>query len=1317
MAEDPLDLLDLPPSAQAVLFAPPGTLNDINNDDVDSSTISADQSGWSLIQQAVRKVLTPNKLKNVNRFMGVLLRKDDPYQPGDSSYTKRDTVNMATNSMKGSNKYKLPTYRIHVPELHFMLPTPNSVRCPEPSDNRIIDCYPVVQAVDRFTAKSPVAPGDLVWVELSNKGAISGLTYMGPVDSEGMIRPKATGASPLPQGKCLDDCIKKYPNRGARGDSISNFGNLSKPNTGLPPLISGEGISESRIICAPIHKKWLCDRFEQLQSGGSYRGLVWLGVCKNNGPEDNLNMLTDEGKWLPNDENGAPRGKPGRSTVIYMPLGADPTSELEIIYWFHGGLGFKNGIKEWQDIWSSSLKGMTKGKKALGNQRRNFVFVAPEMLWSQQGSDSQGVPRRQTQITSGSVRSAEATTYHDRQWNAWGFNGTSVTEQEHKIPYSYKSLPSPLPHAVAGNMVALHDEVLGILEDHFNLTDRNNVKHLTLVAEQKGGAAISNLARMGVLKDLNPTKIVLAHSDYSSVGPLYWYTLGTEQNPGGLWRGLPYTGSPNKGEQVPGVQNRFHDNDLYEIIQNVDQNNPPQIEVHISWAPNQTKLPWRAFGSFLGATIDAGTDNEGSSFATGVQKLKNFYMNKQVLPTVNRFYHKGQGGGIPASSLMPLSPNLEQHPLASAYNKGNKFILTKKSSAIRLPGSFSNIVYKGWPRANIKGAIGWLPVDSPAGINIIKEVTLAKEENTLLGDPNISNDIKEVFRDFDGKVILYNSDFVGPSKTVAILSAPGTYPRPSNYELIYYLHGDIGLKGAARTYTHALGNQIKDMINQERNVIVVLMDIDPYPFSALSNLWAEGTASTFNDFHEEVLDKLKILEQFNSTGEMPVPAGSPKFFTIKAHGGGSRMLDNAMKNLDDKYIGPNGGLTRIDLLDANWGMEWSILKRIKSEPKWKSKVTLGTNFEIQAWAGPKTFGPQKISIKDKIEQLFNMTGVWAQAVDTSYNAMPHTYFSAKSELLSNTGTPLLPLTMSEPSYLNLVFDKYGQAYSNGERRPGYDLKIAKGILKNHIPSTEQVGQTAECETDCFQTHSTTKNTPTASPIIEQDCKKNPLGLIEYKTSQYSSVIVHPIRANFTWGTKEMGKYLKGLDDPLWLKTKLNNNPAPTGWVIKDMSPKTANGIDKVRGHRSHREGIDVNIVLPQNDVSTPTLKRITSSELDIDKTLVFMILSKLHGAKIIFLDKKFSRHIEDRAMFIANDGPGILKTDSAFKLFFKKHLFGKPQFVKELMSLLHHKRGHEDHFQVRITRKWASHETKDYPRWALQRLKKLGCNYQGIATA
>jgi hypothetical protein len=113
-----------------------------------------------------------------------------------------------------------------------------------------------------------------------------------------------------------------------------------------------------------------------------------------------------------------------------------------------------------------------------------------------------------------------------------------------------------------------------------------------------------------------------------------------------------------------------------------------------------------------------------------------------------------------------------------------------------------------------------------------------------------------------------------------------------------------------------------------------------------------------------------------------------------------------------------------------------------------------------------------------------------------------------------------------------------------------------------------------------------------------------------------------------------------------------------------------------------------------------------------------LILSKFYGAKVIFLDKKYFKHIRDRATFIATDGTptgssgNVLKVEKAFKSFLKENLFGKLDFVNQIMGMLKHRKHHENHFHVRIEREWGSHETSDYPRWAINRLKSVGCDYK-----
>jgi hypothetical protein len=322
--------------------------------------------------------------------------------------------------------------------------------------------------------------------------------------------------------------------------------------------------------------------------------------------------------------------------------------------------------------------------------------------------------------------------------------------------------------------------------------------------------------------------------------------------------------------------------------------------------------------------------------------------------------------------------------------------------------------------------------------------------------------------------------------------------------------------------------------------------------------------------------------------------------------------------------------------------------------------------------------------------------------------------------------------MKPKAPIPLVYNKDGHAYAEqgapyyGKRLPEYDMQLTaffKGRLEYHTPSTEEVGKIEVCLADSRRTNNTTKTSTSSTSADTQDCKTNPLGLIDYKTSDFTSIAIEPTKRNFSWGAKEFGKYLKDLDASMWART----SPA-TKWIIKDLSPKNANGVDKVGGHASHREGIDADFNLPKIDttgeapipVGLTTSEILKAQELDVDKMLAFIMLSKMHGAKVFFLDKKFFKPLRERANFIATDGitattkGKTLVIDNALRSFFREHLYEKPKMVKEIMNSLIHKPGHQNRVHVRIQRKWGSHETRDYPGWAIRRLKKMGCNYKEL---
>ena len=1343
---------------------------------------------WTNVQSLLQTAYTPDNFKGIGAIPGVMMRIDNPFSVGYK--TPLDSVLDATVSMKGANKYRLPTYKIRIPELHFMLPVPNNIQNPSKQDQLIIDCYPTVQAADADVALKGVVPGDLVWVEIGNTGALTDLFYKGPLDAEGMAKFKRDYPhSPAADyGKLLEECTKTYSNAGAIGDVIGRGKNLPKLSSGRCPVISGIGISESRVVTpqAPEkYKQWVANLFRNFHKEDMFKGLVWVGICENNGPDDSVDMLSDEGKKV-----AAADRKPGRSTVIYMPMGTDPKAPLEIIYWFHDSFGFANERQEWVDLWKA-IKDMSQ-KDELTGERRNFVLVIPEMLWSKQGSDPiTGLHRLRTDELPSKYRSTgspKAISYQNRQWAAWGFDGHGLLQHANRPPMSYQPLPkdqTPITDPkISGDWPKLYAEVNDLLNRHFGVTDPTKIKYLTLIANKKGGAAISNLARIGQLTNPKPSKIVLIHADYTGTNVL-------ENN-------------PPPSNRIP---NWYHDNDLYQIIKNVDQDEPPQIEIHLI-TYGGANLPRQSFGSFLGAVTRLKT-GPNPDFASGVAKLKHFYeqnlesgpnYKSRLMFGVSMDFNRQLWWSGMFSEPDKMPPKPTRCLLQRTHCNGHSAVTSFNGSHMRLRSPFQNIIYKNWSQNELLGAIAWR---SPTiVIATTKEKTCAEAENknTLIADNTIPDNIKKIFEDFDGNAILYSSKLVGPSETVAILQPKGASPL-KKYELIYYFHGDIGLHGASKTFQLALKNALKAIIAENRNVIVVLMDLDPHPMSPSSKLWNNSNKpeSTFNNFHKEVLDKMiekwqvpwnehfGALEDSGFWKGLPVdpsllipPSGknpitgeptfaeassydvgayntlvaqatadfedqtlpnavlvkSPAFFTIKAFAGGSRILKHAIQNLDPVYkTFAQGGLRRLDFLDANWGPEYGIINKI--DDTWNNIIP-GTNFEFQLVASPQIFGSQKISAIKRAEKYMpgeshEKVGLWVTNTDTTHGAVPYKYFAAPSKL-KNIYVPTLPPSdepLNAPIISYVTYDKDGKAYAPpgdpyyGKRLPNYDLKdsdiFIKGKLKNHTPSTELIGQTRGCEVGSRETKSNTKDFIPKIIQAEQNCKTNPLGLIEYKTSQFVNIMIAQTKRKFPWAVKEFGDFFKGLDRPMWSRTS-----PPTKWVVKDMSPQQANGVDKVKGYTSHREGIDADIVLPQLDMTTspptpisrPSSRRITPKELDVDKALAFILLSKLYGAKIIFLDKKFFKQLEDRAMFIATDGASsgatgkVLKMDPALKTFFKKYLFGKPETAKRLINLLHHKRGHESHFHVRIIRKWASNETKDYPRWAINRLKKLGCAYR-----
>ena len=164
-------------SRPEILDIQPGYLNDFNVDDVDQESIDfQSETAQSIATRMKDKVFAPNKFKTAGTLIGILLWDDNKY--GDC--TPQDTAIQGATGK--DSKYRLNTYKVRIPELHFMFPVPDNIPAKTSFDRYVIDMYPTIQAIDTLVQTQGAKPGDLVKVELANKGAVTRMYFAGPLD-------------------------------------------------------------------------------------------------------------------------------------------------------------------------------------------------------------------------------------------------------------------------------------------------------------------------------------------------------------------------------------------------------------------------------------------------------------------------------------------------------------------------------------------------------------------------------------------------------------------------------------------------------------------------------------------------------------------------------------------------------------------------------------------------------------------------------------------------------------------------------------------------------------------------------------------------------------------------------------------------------------------------------------------------------------------------------------------------------------------------------------------------------------------------------
>ena len=487
-----------------ILNVKPGVLNDLMSDEIDFESIDFDmESVWSVMGRTITKAFTQNKLKSAGEFIGILLREEN-----NPKYKIESNIDIAIKAA-GMTDLELKKFRVRIPCIHFGLPLPGNMKgaqvaytsgggSPELNrDNKIIDMYtPVFEAIDTVVGEEKLSPGDLVRVSYTSKGALTGGKFLGAVKSDRPTLAQMQAVANAAAGAFNQGNCKGLQSTNAATGDQNNSGKFTFPagamgTTTMPLIQSGKGHGKVEIIAGPNAKSGVVSAMKGRQKGSFYQGIVYVDKFASNGKLDDVAM----------------KGGPGRSTVIYMPATCNASQPIELIYWFHGIRGF--GALDLGKRIKNSCKQMKK-------QRRNFIMVVSEQLWSLESADkSTGIPRQKT--------SSGASGWTDREWGCWGYNPevqgsgpSAMFNGPGKKPRQWRKpkYQNAGPEGQGGNFAALHGEVLGVLKKHFGLT-KSRPSTITIMGHSAGGAPIGMGVRTGQLQQIKPDKIVFSDASYS----------------------------------------------------------------------------------------------------------------------------------------------------------------------------------------------------------------------------------------------------------------------------------------------------------------------------------------------------------------------------------------------------------------------------------------------------------------------------------------------------------------------------------------------------------------------------------------------------------------------------------------------------------------------------------------------------------------------------------------------------------------------------------------------------------------------------------
>jgi len=484
-------MADLPPDSGAppspdVDFLKNLRFGELN--DVRKPVFQDKRGGWDFfnsLESIVREFHKPDTFTDTGPYKGVVLRVEPVTQSGVSPATPASQAGTDWTDFLPEQAGRRHRIRVRVPEVHAMLPVPETwgVNASE-KDNKIIDLYDVFPAQYLDMTPEP-KPGDIVWVDWLQKAGPQWTepVYLAPINATFPGPSAGAGGA----GNALNGaCGQQYKNNPPAGDSLAGKNVLLEPYQGLPRVKLSDYKSDPNKDKNPKDKSdWKYipnNNSDTTEEGFTKFAKVFTSGLKS---RIKLQFTTLQGN---SGHKGDPLHTPSqRRGLMIAPFyfTATETHPWELIYWLHGADGFSP---------ETFQKNIIPQLNTMMGQQRNFLLVIPELPWSKSGTGTKGM------VSEGELKGV------DRLTSAFQKMHASV-----ELPPEIKKVDD----SWGGDFALFHSSTLHMIKKMIGVdAAKMKTPMISLFGHGAGGSAIARAATEGSMKEVQPDRIFFAEGDY-----------------------------------------------------------------------------------------------------------------------------------------------------------------------------------------------------------------------------------------------------------------------------------------------------------------------------------------------------------------------------------------------------------------------------------------------------------------------------------------------------------------------------------------------------------------------------------------------------------------------------------------------------------------------------------------------------------------------------------------------------------------------------------------------------------------------------------